>query len=141
MWKKASTCSLIRSGRPLRFSASACRLCSAPSAAAAPTRATASRERLRSATSRLPGGAVTFVGQEGDKTPIYSIIQANGSYSIPRAPLGAVKIAVLGSGHPSGGEQAAPAVVIPPKYGNADSSGLTYTVTKGKQTHDIELTP
>ena len=29
--------------------------------------------------------------------------------------------------------------LVPPKYANAASSDLTYTVTKGKQTRDIEL--
>jgi hypothetical protein len=34
---------------------------------------------------------------------------------------------------------AGPATVIPPSYTDPDKSGLTYTVTSGKQTHDIEL--
>jgi hypothetical protein len=32
-------------------------------------------------------------------------------------------------------------IQIPGKYGSADTSGLTYTVTKGEQTHNITLSP
>ena len=32
-------------------------------------------------------------------------------------------------------------VPIPPKYANPESSGLTYTVSRGSQTHDIPLKP
>ena len=32
-------------------------------------------------------------------------------------------------------------VPIPDKYANAESSGLTYTVTRGEQTKDLPLTP
>lgn len=89
----------------------------------------------------LTGGTVTFIGQEGDKTPMTSIIQGNGYYSIPRAPLGKVKITVHGTGASSGGSTKTPPVVLPAKYAKADTSDLTYTVTKGTQRHDIELTP
>ena len=33
------------------------------------------------------------------------------------------------------------AVKIPERYSNVESSGLTYKVTRGEQTHDIPLTP
>ena len=32
-------------------------------------------------------------------------------------------------------------VPIPDRYGNVESSGLTYTVERGEHTHDINLTP
>jgi hypothetical protein len=32
-------------------------------------------------------------------------------------------------------------VPVPPKYADINQSGLTYTVQRGEQTHDIQLTP
>ena len=32
-------------------------------------------------------------------------------------------------------------VPIPPRYQNPETSGLTYTVGTGRQTHDIDLQP
>jgi hypothetical protein len=39
------------------------------------------------------------------------------------------------------GERPSKIVPIPDKYGNVETSGLTYTVEKGEQTHDINLKP
>jgi hypothetical protein len=89
---------------------------------------------------KLVGGTVTFVGGENGKERVSSIIQ-DGSYSIPNAPAGEVKISIDGPTRSSDASKAkeAPPVVLPAKYSDPAKSGLTYTVTDGTQTHDIEL--
>jgi hypothetical protein len=108
----------------------------------------------------LPGGKVNFVGVE---VPFAStgIIDEKGNYTI-NAPVGEVRISVdnrlleqqgkrgmpkeaptRGAGRPDAGD---PNPVkgtykrIPNKYYAPDTSGLTYTVKKEEQTHNIELT-
>jgi hypothetical protein len=107
----------------------------------------------------LPGGKVNFVSVEGEQTFASSgVIDEKGNYTI-KAPVGPVLIGVdnrmlkpqrgapagfvkKGAGRPDAGD---PTPVkgaykaIPPKFWTPDTSGLTYTVTKGEQTHDIEL--
>jgi hypothetical protein len=104
----------------------------------------------------LPGGRITFVTSEWGFAATGTIGE-DGHYSV-KAPVGAVKIAVdnsmlnarnkhdapvsAGMKAHSGGEAVAfkgKFVAIPPKYYNADESGLTYMVTEGPQTHDIQL--
>jgi hypothetical protein len=102
----------------------------------------------------LPSGFVTFVVENG--SPLHSDIHSDGSYRMDDVPVGPVKIGVQPK---SGGDklQSSPmprnrqdfakvkaAVTesdtpIPPKYSDPTKSGLTYTVTKGSQQHDIEL--
>jgi hypothetical protein len=93
-------------------------------------------------------GTIAFINLDG------SVAQGNiedGLYRIAKVPVGAAKITV--SAHPSpippnmlANVQAAPAyhkkfVPIPERYQDADQSGLTYTVVRGKQTHDVPLMP
>jgi hypothetical protein len=112
----------------------------------------------------LPSGSVTFYGANGQTDS--SSITAEGHYTIPRAPVGPVKVTVVtglppagpppvikGPGgdkpakHPGEGKTGAPAgtgsarhhVVLPRKYEDPEQSGLTFTVTGGKQTIDIPL--
>lgn len=102
----------------------------------------------------LPGGYVNFMGQGSDSTVKASAIEKDGSYSITGMPVGEAKITVQGIFAPlqptQGGlppaaagssSQAAnrPTVYVPPEYGNAEMSKLTYTVVSGAQTHNIEL--
>jgi hypothetical protein len=114
----------------------------------------------------LPGGRVTFVATDRGFA-ISADIDEQGNYTI-KAPVGAVIISVdnrmlsrqgvaaaknlpKGAGRPpseGGGKdmlKEAPPVKgtykqIPSKYYLPETSGLTYTVQKGSQTHDIELT-
>jgi hypothetical protein len=88
----------------------------------------------------LPGGKVTFVYADGKTNPATTIIQQDGKYTLVLPPEGAVKIAVEGQGRPSVVQKGAPPPTkIPAKYTQAQSSGLTYTIIKGKQTKDLEL--
>jgi hypothetical protein len=116
----------------------------------------------------LKGGNVTFISTDGKQT-LSTPIKDDGTYSIENMPVGPVTITVEteslasaaqaatqagkshrntpppGSGAPPGygGSDAADFakryVKIPDNYANPDTSGLTYTVTPGSQTHDIEL--
>ena len=114
----------------------------------------------------LPGGRVTFAAIEGGFASTRPIDE-NGNYKI-NAPIGEVLISVdnrmllpraakgkrsaptKGPEHhpkrpdaqeveaePSKGRRYVP---IPERYALCETSGLTYTVTPGPQTHDIELT-
>ncbi len=102
----------------------------------------------------LPGGYVNFMSPGPDATVKTSAIQKDGSYSITGMPVGEAKITVQGIFAPlqptQGGVPPAAAgsasqaanrqtVYVPPEYGNADTSKLTYTVVSGSQPHDIEL--
>jgi hypothetical protein len=112
----------------------------------------------------VPGGQVTFITSKG--YTFTGVIDPEGNYKL-RSPVGEVRIAVdnrmLKSSQPSPMElrrqmgmkpaadvnvdevkPSAPAVTgtyvyLPPKYYSPDTSGLTYTVKSGSQTHDIEL--
>ena len=97
----------------------------------------------------LPVGTVTFVSQEGNTVETGPI--KDGRYTIARAPVGAVKIAILTPPPENStqmkqkvegkaAESSTKVVTVPQKYNNADQSGLTYTVTAEKtQTHNIDL--
>jgi hypothetical protein len=89
----------------------------------------------------LASGYVQFYGESGD--PVTGLVMMGGTYTILNPPRGRVKIAVL-SKAPAQLSKAPPAtsragVVIPPRYADPDSSGLTLAVTGGKQTFDIAL--
>jgi hypothetical protein len=109
----------------------------------------------------LNSGAVTFYGEDGRVDS--GAIRSDGTYVIPSAPPGTVKVTVsVGKGagkavagskkgpgantptHPGKDsipppDPATPPVLIPPKYEKVENSGLTFTVTGGKQTIDIPL--
>lgn len=115
----------------------------------------------------LPGGHVTFMNSKG--YTFGSVIDPEGNYKL-KATVGEVRITVDNSmlmkkdepgtpdlRHPPGvtpppgvqqdaDKSSAPKITgtyvhLPEKYRSPDASGLTYTVTKGPQTHDIELSP
>jgi hypothetical protein len=105
----------------------------------------------------LTGGQVQFVAVEGGFGS-NGIIDEKGNYKI-NAPVGDVKItvdnrmlslriganhpaAMRGAGRPDAGEPTpvkGTYVQIPFKYYEMDKTDLTYTVTNGPQTYDIEL--
>jgi hypothetical protein len=109
----------------------------------------------------LPGGIVKFVNSSG-YIGISVIDPADGSYKL-EAPVGEVKIAVDNRMLNTGGRQRPPVdlsavkrersnrpggggqvitgtfVPLPSHYSDPESSGLKYTVKKGAQTYDIEL--
>lgn len=114
----------------------------------------------------LPGGQITF---HGSKTTVMADIEPDGSYLIQNAPLGDVTITVKtmpftemmkrggrlappkeigqtkppeGSGLDSGAKTPQGKYVrIPEKYAEPGKSGLKFTVKKGENEHDVELTP
>jgi hypothetical protein len=105
----------------------------------------------------LNGGTVRLVSS--DNRVKSAVIGTDGTYTIDRVPVGPAKIAVsppiAGTVMPRGMKMdpskmgggpegaAAPAgdkpVPLPDKYQDPEKSGLTYTVTAGKQEHDIPL--
>jgi hypothetical protein len=98
----------------------------------------------------VTSGRVVFEGagrvESGD-------ITSDGTYRIESAPVGDVKIGVITERPftpPSGNQVEAgksarkgpptqTGVVVPDKYRNTATSGLTYTVGPGEQEHDIVL--
>jgi hypothetical protein len=90
-------------------------------------------------------GEVIFVGS--DRKEVGSPIGADGSYQIYNPPKGEVQILV--KGFP--GAAVEPPKDAPPRPGAGGAApparyarpnnGLTMTVTGGKQTHDVPLTP
>ena len=108
----------------------------------------------------LPSGTVHFHGADGRVE--HSLISADGTYTVTNAPIGIVRITVQSHGAAppkmpsSGGKAPTPPpeiaprtedrrdtkyVPIPPRYKDPEKSGLTYTVSAGAQTHNIELQP
>ena len=106
-------------------------------------------------------GRITFVCQEG-KQSTHSAHIIKGQYKIENCPIGPVKISVesfVAYAPPAdnpmvqrsreAGYVEPPADVvgkdkyvdIPKDYGNSDLSGLEYTVTRGDNTHNIDLKP
>jgi hypothetical protein len=87
----------------------------------------------------LTAGVVNFIGE---KRTASGPIQPDGRYTVT-APVGAAKITVTTTQPAAGAAPdimgGAKAVPIPSRYANPASSNLEYTVTKGKQTHDIDL--
>jgi hypothetical protein len=104
----------------------------------------------------LPLGSIAFYAQEGNKDVVTSLIR-NGAYAVEGVPAGPAKITVMvvdpakagGGGKAAnpkkGGDSAATgpaeAAALPERYRHPDQSGLTYTVTRGDQTHNLVLQP
>jgi hypothetical protein len=116
---------------------------------------------------KLNSGQITFKNDKGIESS--GSIQPDGSYKIPDAPIGPVKIGVRTMNFagmagrpgmqpggnipketkppegmaPTGGAPAMPPggkpVMVPEKFADPESSGLTYTVTKGTQEHSIDI--
>jgi len=110
---------------------------------------------------KLGNGVIQFVGKDARES---SLIGADGSYRIAKAPHGSVKVVVettppnalptpkmgtpkdAGGGPPmkiegeAGAQSKGEYVPIPAKYKSEDTTPLTYEVTSGKQTKDFDLT-
>ena len=95
----------------------------------------------------LPTGIVAFHYPDG--RVVSGGIQ-DGRYTIPQAPTGAVQIAVqtppeskpgnAATEAPKGGAmQPSVSVGVPAKYGKPETSGLSFTVAAGNQTHPLDL--
>jgi hypothetical protein len=92
-------------------------------------------------------GTITFVGRDGSAAGNVE----DGFYHMAKVPVGLAKITVFAHQSPIPPQmldqvQPPPAfrrkfVPIPGRYQVADRSGLTYTVVRGKQTHDVALVP
>lgn len=99
----------------------------------------------------VTSGSVVFVTESGEK--FTSGIGIDGTYRIRAITPGPARIMVIAherspfketAGGPDDKRPASPPpteVKIPPRYGQIQSSGLNYTVRKGKQKWDIELKP
>jgi hypothetical protein len=108
----------------------------------------------------VKGGTVSFTG--ANKVARASEISEDGSYIIEKMPTGEVKITVETESlaqrmnamtprysappemkeyktGPDPEDAKRRYVKIDPKYASAETSGLTYTVKSGSQTHDIEI--
>jgi hypothetical protein len=98
----------------------------------------------------LSGGEVSFIAADGKSRS--SLINSSGDYEVVDAPLGATTIVIVstrvqgetGKGSPLVGSSgpAAPVMVksvIPQKYNDPSTSGLSYVVQRGRQTKNIDL--
>ncbi len=100
----------------------------------------------------LPGGEIHFITESGPSRS--GVISDDGQFRVEGVPTGTVKVTISSErdegggagGSPLGsptGAAAKPVVRvsrIPAKYNAVATSGLTFTISGGKQTIDIELT-
>jgi hypothetical protein len=82
----------------------------------------------------LKAGSVTFASKDG-KTTVATPIAEDGTY-LARVPQGEYTVAI---GPPKVKDPKNPPPAIPAKYSDPKTSGITYTVTAGKQTFDLDL--
>jgi hypothetical protein len=98
----------------------------------------------------LPTGAICFHSEEGNRDVFNAPIK-NGEFTIDALPAGAARVTVV-TVDPSGSArgdlgprqpQPRPGafVPIPRRYGNPETSGLTWTVKPGPQRYEVDLTP
>jgi hypothetical protein len=92
--------------------------------------------------SGLPSGYVQLYDESGTKV-VTGPVMMGGTYTVWDPPHGKVKVAVT-TRLPEGLSKAPPptsrpGVIIPTRYADPDTSGLTFTVKGGKQTFDIYL--
>ncbi|HTU22101.1 MAG TPA: hypothetical protein VMG10_28940 [Gemmataceae bacterium] len=85
-------------------------------------------------------GSIMFVSQKDPKNVSSTIIQDNGRYQMPKAPLGMVDVAFQPTTQ-SSDPKAPPPPQLPEKYLQAKTSGLSFEVKGGRQTKDFILAP
>jgi hypothetical protein len=132
-------------------------------AGCSPGEGTVSGQVLMSNGKPLPGGWLTFRPADGRANAVPALIDPNGNYEA-KLPEGDVQISVdnrelqrtppgprpepppgiklpnmVDAAPAAGGKLAGTYVPIPEKYYTVETSGLRYTVTKGAQSHNIEL--
>jgi hypothetical protein len=103
-------------------------------------------------------GNIVFIAEDGHQE---SAVIMDGSYAIPKAPIGKVKITIVSTkptaGIPHAGRMAgAPPEIqakasgtsgpkkfvdVPKKYSDEKTTDLTYEVKSGKQEYNIDLPP
>ena len=103
----------------------------------------------------VPSGLITFSSEVGARDS-FSAAVLDGRYATGPIPAGPTKVTVIPRGaNPAeapagkgGGDLAPPpkaaakrAATVPPKYGAADTSGLTFDVARGENTKDFDLAP
>jgi hypothetical protein len=89
----------------------------------------------------LPGGSIDFLYSDPSIKPATSLITETGQYTIFDATPGDVKVVVKGPGKSSDlKKKNDPVVKVPDRYHDGTKSGLSYTVIKGDQKKDFELT-
>jgi hypothetical protein len=100
----------------------------------------------------VPQGTITFIPEGGKRDP-YTAAIIDGKYKTDEIPAGPTKVMIASRQGPpaaetGGGDLKAPAKgrgagksMVPEKYGNTETSGLSYTVVKGEQTKDFPLEP
>jgi hypothetical protein len=88
----------------------------------------------------LGSGSISFLGDSGFRQ---ASIDRDGSYEIPEAPLGPVKVSVRSRSsflEPKGEKiKWVEKYLIPSKYSDFQKSGLTYTISAGRQEINIDL--
>ena len=88
----------------------------------------------------MPGGTVKFYPNKGKA--ITGKLDATGTYAVKDVPLGPARVAVETESvkpKPGAAPKGAKYVAIPVRYASPETSGLTYEVSAGKQTFDIDL--
>jgi hypothetical protein len=92
----------------------------------------------------LSAGRVTLVSVNQPGVVAYSSILADGSYKVAGCPAGPVKVAVQTvvprTSAGATGNKAAAGPKVPVRYADPSTSGLEYTVHRGQQPYDIDLT-
>jgi hypothetical protein len=100
----------------------------------------------------LPKGMITFLSEGGNKDP-YSAAIVNGEYAIPDMPAAPARVYIVppasngpppvdrGDSTPALRPGRQTRLVVPERYQNAQTSGLTLTVNKGENTFDADLVP
>lgn len=95
----------------------------------------------------LSGGSVSFVGDNGQAAT--GTIDSSGRYVVSHVPVGSAKVTVQVVSAddppmsfvptPKSMQGKATGPKVPLRYGLAATSGLSHSVTKGKQQFDIDL--
>ena len=91
----------------------------------------------------LASGKICFIGKEGTE-PAMGEIMDDGSYTVQAAPIGDTVVTVItesaSTAGPNNPVSKKPVVTAPVTYRSTETSPLRFTVKKGKNIFDIELT-
>jgi hypothetical protein len=85
----------------------------------------------------LPGGTVTLVGAAGDK--YRAPIGADGSYRFEKTPAGMYKVTVESGKAQAPGDGQGAVVVIPARYRDANTSGISARINRGENVFNLDL--
>jgi len=88
----------------------------------------------------VPGGTISFISAADKNKVARAGINPDGTYRVGKVPLGDMKITIDGPSPPSDSAQGKkPPMILPKTYLKAETSGLSYSVKEGSQTHNIDL--